>query len=77
MPLTVEDALRQAVDRAELLRYVADLASDSAERPEPEVLSALADLCEELQQTLTSVKASRGVDALCTHVRREGTRGRS
>ena len=76
MLLTVEDALRQAVDQAALLRYVADLAAVSAERPEPEVLSGLADLCEELRQTLTSVKASLSVEALCADVLRERPRGR-
>jgi hypothetical protein len=62
--LTVEDGLRRAGDRAALLRYALDLAAASSERPEPPVLSGLADLCGDIEDTVRQVRKAINADAL-------------
>jgi hypothetical protein len=60
----VEDGLRRAEDRAALLRYVIDLAAASSEHPEPPVMSGLADLCGDIEETLRQIRQAINADEL-------------
>jgi len=62
--LSVEESLRRAEDRAALLRYTLDLAAASQEHPEPAVLSGLADLCGDLEDTVRAVREVLEAEAL-------------
>jgi hypothetical protein len=62
--LSLEEGLRRAEDRAALLRYTLDLAAASAEVPEPPVLSGLADLCGDLEDTVRQVGQAIDAEAL-------------
>ena len=61
---SVEEGLRRAEDRAALLRYALDLAAASAEVPEPPVLSGLADLYGDLEDTVRAVREVLEAEAL-------------
>jgi hypothetical protein len=71
--LSVEEGLRRAEDRAALLRYTLDLAAASEEHPEPEVLSGLADLCGDLEDTVRAVRDALDAEALGVELRRSRT----
>jgi hypothetical protein len=67
--LLVEEGLRRAEYRAALLRYTLDLAAASAEMPDPTVLSGLADLCGDLEDTVRAIRDVLDAEALGVELR--------
>ena len=64
MDITIEHALRQAHDKASLLRFMADAAMTAAEAPDEARWSGLGDVCDEIAALVERVRTALDVDAL-------------
>jgi hypothetical protein len=73
MNMTVEEALRQLVDRAAMLRFFADsaAATNGGETPAPEVFSGIADTCGEIERITRAIRRALSGEALDAELKRE------
>jgi hypothetical protein len=67
----VEDALRELAGKAALIQYLADCAVEATHLPaaDAQMFNGLGDVCAEIAQLVTQVKAALGADALGAEVR--------
>ena len=68
MEITVEESLKRVESRAAVLRYLANLASQSPEHPDPSVLSGMGDVAEDIEETVRAIRRGLDIEALCTDV---------
>jgi hypothetical protein len=64
----VEESLRQAEDRLQMLRFFSDAIRKLDVVPEPGVFSGLADDLEEIQTIVHAVRRALSADALNTAI---------
>ncbi len=72
MTLTVAEALRQAENKAALVRFGADSAagSTSPDRPDDAMLNGLGDVCGEIEDLVRRAREALDVRALATELGR-------
>ena len=70
MNLTIEEALRTAQEKAGALRYLSDLASGNDVFPGPTVLSGLASILGEIEDTLRRARRSLDPEAMSRELKR-------
>ncbi len=69
MKIPVEEALRRAEHRTAFVRYAADTAASNSEVPTPEALSGMADVLDEVETLVRSVRKALDADALGVELR--------
>jgi hypothetical protein len=69
MQKSVEELLREAADKASLLRATANLAATSSEFMDSAALSGFGDVCTEVADNLKLVRKALSADALNIEVR--------
>jgi hypothetical protein len=64
MALNVEQALRTIRERAAVLRFLSDSASQTSDAPDSAVLSGIGDVCADIERLTRRVTDVLGVEAL-------------
>jgi hypothetical protein len=67
--MTAEEGLRRAEQYAAMIRYLADVTGEPHEVPNRAALAGLADVCEQIEHLIGSVRRSLSSSALGTVLR--------